>query len=265
MDTHYLQLMNGIGEVVGLSNGMMPEAQNVPELPEVNDGTASNPAEVLDDAPVIDIIINNVVSSFSVGCHLELRQIARCAHNVEYRRESGMVTLKIRNPPTTASIWSSGKITCTGSTSEDEARRAARRIARVIQKLDYPAKFRNFRIVNVLGTCTMPFNIKITPFSQTFRDAASYEPELHPGVTYKIEHPKATLKIFSTGSITVTAPSVDNVQYAIEHIYPKVQSFAKARTPQETERMRLMKEGRPPTPSSSDDESFPEYPEYDNV
>lgn len=32
----------------------------------------------------------------------------------------------------------------------------------------------------------------------------SYEPELHPGVTYRIKDPKATLKIFSTGSITVT-------------------------------------------------------------
>lgn len=32
----------------------------------------------------------------------------------------------------------------------------------------------------------------------------SYEPELHPGVTYKLKNPKATLKIFSTGSVTVT-------------------------------------------------------------
>jgi len=56
---------------------------------------------------------------------------------------------------------------------------------------------------------------------------ASYEPELHPGVTYKIKYPKATLKIFSTGSITVTAPSVANVQSAIEHIYPKVLDFQK--------------------------------------
>ena len=35
------------------------------------------------------------------------------------------------------------------------------------------------------------------------------------------------LKIFSTGSITVTAPSVANVQAAIEHIYPKVFEFQK--------------------------------------
>ena len=32
----------------------------------------------------------------------------------------------------------------------------------------------------------------------------SYEPELHPGVTFRIKEIKATLKVFSTGSITVT-------------------------------------------------------------
>nr|XP_053627377.1 TATA box-binding protein-like 1 [Cherax quadricarinatus] len=190
--------------------------------------------EVADDIdPVIDIMINNVVSSFSVACHLDLRKIAREGNNVEFRRENGMVTMKIRRPPTTASIWSSGKITCTGSTSELQAKVAARRIARAIQKLGYTVKFKNFRIVNVLGTCTMPFAVKITPFSQKFRTRASYEPELHPGVTYKLESPKATLKIFSTGSITVTAPSVHNVQCAIEHIYPLVSEFGKARTEEE--------------------------------
>lgn len=37
----------------------------------------------------------------------------------------------------------------------------------------------------------------------------SYEPELHPGVTYKLKTPKATLKIFSTGSITVTGTFIN--------------------------------------------------------
>jgi len=39
----------------------------------------------------------------------------------------------------------------------------------------------------------------------------SYEPELHPGVTYRLKSPKACLKIFSTGSITVTG----NVHIAV--------------------------------------------------
>ena len=61
----------------------------------------------------------------------------------------------------------------------------------------------------------------------------SYEPELHPGVTYKLRDPKATLKIFSTGSITVTAPSVKNVQAAIEHIYPLVYQFQQKKSQQD--------------------------------
>jgi len=52
----------------------------------------------------------------------------------------------------------------------------------------------------------MPWAIKIVNFSERHRENASYEPELHPGVTYKMRDPdpKATLKIFSTGSVTVT-------------------------------------------------------------
>lgn len=73
--------------------------------------------------PEIDIVINNVVCSFSVRCHLNLREIALNGRNVEFRRENGMVTMKLRRPYTTASIWSSGRITCTGATSEDQVNR----------------------------------------------------------------------------------------------------------------------------------------------
>ncbi|XP_075212090.1 TATA box-binding protein-like 1 [Lycorma delicatula] len=182
------------------------------------------------DEPEIDIVINNVVCSFSVRCHLNLRQIALKGVNVEYRRENGMVTMKLRKPYTTASIWSSGKITCTGATSEEQSHVAARRFARCLQKLGFKARFTNYRVVNVLGTCSMPFAIRITAFSEKYKEFAEYEPELHPGVTYKLKKPKATLKIFSTGSITVTAPSVADVQQAIEQIYPLVLEFRKERS-----------------------------------
>lgn len=85
-----------------------------------------------------------------------------------------------------------------------QAKIAARRYARCLDKLGFRVRFHNFRVVNVLGTCSMPWAIKIVNFSEKYREAASYEPELHPGVTYKLRYPKATLKIFSTGSITVT-------------------------------------------------------------
>lgn len=79
-----------------------------------------------------------------------------------------MVTMKLRRPYTTASVWSSGKITCTGATSEGSAKIAARRYARCLQKLGFNVRFNNFRVVNVLGTCSMPFGIKINQFSARY-------------------------------------------------------------------------------------------------
>lgn len=121
--------------------------------------------------PEIDIVINNVVCSFSVRCHLNLREIALNGMNVEYRKENGMITMKIRRPYTTASIWSSGKVTCTGATSEMQAKIAARRFARCLQKLGFDVRFNNYRVVNVLGTCSMPFAIKINSFSERHKEA----------------------------------------------------------------------------------------------
>ncbi|XP_017953741.2 TATA box-binding protein-like protein 1 [Drosophila navojoa] len=173
----------------------------------------------------LDIVINNVVCSFSVRCHLKLREIALHGSNVEYRRENGMVTMRLRRPYTTASIWSSGRITCTGAISEAQAKVAARRYARSLAKLGFPVRFQHFRIVNVLGTCSMPWPIRIVNFSERHRESACYEPELHPGVTFKMQEPKATLKIFSTGSITVTAASVSAVETAVQRLYPLVHEF----------------------------------------
>lgn len=83
-----------------------------------------------------------------------------------------MVTMKIRRPYTTASIWSSGKVTVTGATTEEYAHIAARRIARSLQNMGFKTRFANYRVVNVLGSCTMPFNIKIAPFSERHRKNA---------------------------------------------------------------------------------------------
>ncbi|KAJ2953857.1 hypothetical protein O0L34_g1487 [Tuta absoluta] len=222
------------------------EAGQQQPAPQPEAAQSADPAAAEEeDTPEIDIMINNVVCSFSVKCHLNLRQIALNGVNVEFRRENGMVTMKLRRPYTTASIWSSGRITCTGATSEDQAKVAARRYARALQKLGFQVRFRNFRVVNVLGTCKMPFGIRIIAFSKKYKEA-DYEPELHPGVTYRLYNPKATLKIFSTGGVTITARSVSDVQSAVERIFPLVYEFRKARSPQDEEALRSRRAARAP-------------------
>ncbi|MPC13191.1 TATA box-binding protein-like protein 1 [Portunus trituberculatus] len=99
-----------------INQSQMGEQEQVTAVMEDEKVIKEEDLEVKDPEPVLDIIINNVVSSFSVACHLDLHHLALHGNNVELRKENGVLTMKLRKPPTTASIWSSGKITCTGKT-----------------------------------------------------------------------------------------------------------------------------------------------------
>ncbi|XP_070295849.1 TATA box-binding protein-like 1 [Salvelinus sp. IW2-2015] len=90
----------------------------------------------------------------------------------------------------------------------------------VIFKPEYGVRFSEFKVVNVLAVCSMPFAIRLIDFTKNNRPIASYEPELHPAATYRIKTLKATVQVFSTGSLTITGPNVQAVATAVEHIYP---------------------------------------------
>ena len=51
------------------------------------------------------------------------------------------VVMRLKKPRCTAYIWSSGKIVCTGTTSEDDAKKASRKIARRLQVIGFKVGF----------------------------------------------------------------------------------------------------------------------------
>lgn len=74
----------------------------------------------------------------NLNCKLDLKKIALHARNAEYNpKRFAAVIMRIREPRTTALIFSSGKMVCTGAKSEDDSRLAARKYARIIQKLGF--------------------------------------------------------------------------------------------------------------------------------
>lgn len=83
--------------IESLANGNINHVKVNEEHVEPSDITtnSSTAGEIPSEAepPEIDIVINNVVCSFSVRCHLNLRQIALNGANVEYRRENGVCLL----------------------------------------------------------------------------------------------------------------------------------------------------------------------------
>ncbi len=110
---------------VGASGPMTPMTPMTPVTPVSTD-------------PGIVPQLQNIVSTVNLGCRLDLKKIALHARNAEYNpKRFAAVIMRIREPRTTALIFSSGKMVCTGAKSEEQSRLAARKYARIVQKLGF--------------------------------------------------------------------------------------------------------------------------------
>ncbi|XP_050112320.1 TATA-box-binding protein-like [Malus sylvestris] len=173
--------------------------------------------------------LQNIVSTVNLDCKLDLKAIALKARNSEYNpKRFAAVIMRIREPKTTALIFASGKMVCTGAKSEEQSRLAARKYARVIQKLGFPAKFKDFKIQNIVGSCDVKFSIRLEALVVSHCAFSSYEPEIFPGLIYRMKQPKIVLLIFVSGKIVLTGAKARTETYeAFENIYPVLTGFRK--------------------------------------
>ena len=73
------------------------------------------------------------MSTVNLNTPLNLKYIALQARNAEYNpRRFAAVVMRLKEPKTTALIFSSGKMVCTGAKDENSSKVAARKYARII-------------------------------------------------------------------------------------------------------------------------------------
>ncbi|XP_050871228.1 FACT complex subunit SPT16 [Lathyrus oleraceus] len=129
-------------------------------------------------------ILNNCLQIFLVICWvlwlLKALLVAVTtlsqARNAEYNpKRFAAVIMRIREPKTTALIFASGKMVYTGAKGEQQSKLAARKYARIIQKLGFPAKFKDFKIQNIVGSCDVKFPIRLEGLACSHGAFSSYE------------------------------------------------------------------------------------------
>jgi transcription initiation factor TFIID TATA-box-binding protein len=92
-------------------------------------------------------ILQNIVSTANLGCRLDLRKIALNCRNAEYNpKRFAAVIMRIREPKTTALIFTSGKMVCTGAKSEELSRDAAKKYSKAIKKVGFQVSMQDFKI-----------------------------------------------------------------------------------------------------------------------
>ena len=177
--------------------------------------------------------LQNIVSTSYLGCELNLRQIALQAKNAEYNpKRFAAVIMRIKEPKTTALIFSSGKMVCTGAKSEEDSKKASRKYAKIIRSLGFQVEFQDFKVQNIVGSCDVKFQIALSKLNiqlsipnsdnnRTNKHICHYEPEIFPGLIYHMLEPEIVLLIFVSGKIVLTgAKQREQIYEAFRKIYP---------------------------------------------
>jgi len=152
-----------------------------------------------------EIKIVNIVVSTSLEHDIPLIKLAETLPNTEYNPEQfpGLV-MRIKDPKTSALIFSSGKVVCTGAKSLTKVRESIEKIIKNLAKIRIKIKVKPKIIVqNMVASGNIFMDLNLNSLAMKLPNT-EYEPEQFPGLVFKLKDTRATFLLFSNGKIVCT-------------------------------------------------------------
>lgn len=169
--------------------------------------------------PIIEIV--NVVASATIDQSLDLYKIQEKFPDVEYNPEQfpGAV-FRLKIPKTATLIFRTGKMVCTGSKSEDMARKAVKTVVEKLRK--GKIKIKNdatVTIQNIVSSINLGGPVHLEKAARTV-PRSMYEPEQFPGLIHRMLDPKVVILIFASGKLVCTgAKTAQDVYRAVNSLH----------------------------------------------
>ena len=172
--------------------------------------------------------IQNVVATVSTDIEetVDLTIIAGAYPDVEYNPEGfpGLV-MRVLKPKATSLIFSTGKMVITGMKSPTEAPDVVNQIIARVKKCKIAIKNPIITIQNFVVSGDIKCGIDLNKATMVM-DNIMYEPEVFPGLIYRMKEPKSVLLLFSTGKIVCTGvKDEETVMLVFEKLYRVVREY----------------------------------------
>lgn len=152
-----------------------------------------------------DIKVVNIVVSTSLEHDIPLEKMAATLSNTEYNPEQfpGLV-IRIKEPKTSALIFSSGNVVCTGARSMEKVHESIKKIIKSLEKINVKIKIEPKIIIqNIVASGSVGMDLNLNVLAMKLENT-EYEPEQFPGLVYKLASAKATFLLFSNGKVVCT-------------------------------------------------------------
>lgn len=179
--------------------------------------------------PHKNITVVNIVVSTSLEHDIPLEKMAATLSNTEYNPEQfpGLV-IRIKDPKTSALIFSSGNIVCTGARSLEKVDESIKKIIESLEKIGIIIKIKpKINVQNIVASGSIGMDLNLNTLAMKL-DNTEYEPEQFPGLVYKLMEAKATFLLFSNGKIVCTGTkSEEMVHKAVDMLLVNLKKLKK--------------------------------------
>lgn len=156
------------------------------------------------------ISVVNIVISSSLEQDIPLEKMAATFSNTEYNPEQfpGLV-IRIKEPKTSALIFSSGKIVLTGARSMEDVERSIEKIIKSLKKINVDVKIKpKVTVQNIVASGSIGMDLNLNTLAIKLPNT-EYEPEQFPGLVYKMKGTHATFLLFTNGKIVCTGTKTE--------------------------------------------------------
>ena len=172
--------------------------------------------------------IQNVVASASLGTELDLNTLALHLNGAEYDPQvfPGLV-YRLKDPKTATLLFRSGKLVCTGAKDRQQVTKAVELVVDAIRAAGVSVKdYPEVTVQNIVASADLgsPVNLSSTVISLGL-EKVEYEPEVFPGLVYRMTEPKVVILLFGSGRLVCTgARQPSDVEEAVEKITEELRS-----------------------------------------
>ncbi|MBA7502471.1 hypothetical protein ES706_01059 [subsurface metagenome] len=171
--------------------------------------------------PRVKTKIQNVVVSVTYeGTEFNLEKLARTIDSTDYDPEvfPGVV-YKSEVPRASFLIFSSGKMNCVGAKSIKDAKLAIKKLTRKLQRSGVKIKSEpKIKVQNIVASVDFDRRFDLENIAKNFENA-EYEPEVFPGLVFRLDDPKVVVLLFVSGKgVCAGAKSKRDVERAAERI-----------------------------------------------
>jgi len=154
----------------------------------------------------LDYKIQNVVATviMEITEKIDLTIISRKYEDVEYNPERfpGLI-MRIKEPKATFLIFTTGKMVITGLRRADEASPGVKKVVKYLKKAGINVSNPEITIQNIVASGDLHTYIDLN-MAAIVMENVMYEPEVFPGVIYRMQDPKTVFLLFSTGKVVCT-------------------------------------------------------------